>query len=201
MNNLNGLFDSIRGKDYQKMTDENVGLDALKKFYDKAKSHHLLGHSKKYSYDEMISVIKNMKGGMAQVRGLGLGIKLIPMNESGVKSAMHDLADTTKGKIPANLTIFRSALSNEAQSLNIDKFIDDVVIQSVKDIGEGFVKVGTTVTDVGKGVAFWAKYSKFVLPVVAIVVVPTVAIGGFWYLDTKFKILDKIKNIKRSIKS
>lgn len=183
---IDGFFDFIGGKDFSKMTDLDVGLNALKKFHDRASFYHGKNFSgvSPYTYDQMIEVLRSLRGGESQIRGLGLGIKLIEMSESGVKSAMKSLADATKGKLPRNTSVFRQALSEEAQNIDIGRFFDEVVVETVIDVAVGLETTGKAVLEVGKGAAFWASYSKFILPVVGV--------GALYFVGSKFKLLEKL---------
>lgn len=131
-----GWYDNLTGKDYESMSDHDVGMDALEHFHKiavieaQAKGHLV------FSFEKMVEMISSVRGGTSQINGLGLGIKLIDFGEGDVKDSMETLAKTTEGRIPKNIAVFREALMNEATvyANKIGGFLED------NPIGQTLVK-------------------------------------------------------------
>ena len=156
---MNGLF----SKDYSKMTDYEVGVEALK-FFEK--------HSRDYYPDATTFTLKdlqnyydNMRGN--QIQGLGLGIKFTEIDDDQLEDSMEALAVKAKGQIPNNLSLFRQEIQGTLQRIDPLSwdFFDNVIKKSATDVVLGVSKAGQGLINVGEATVFWSKYAKYWLPV------------------------------------
>lgn len=148
-------YDNLTGKDYSKMTDIEVGLEAIKHYNTyampiaKEKGHLPL------SYERMVEIIESGQGGRNQITGLGLGIKLINFGEGDVKAAMEQLAIATEGRVPRNTAVFRQALTSEATSIAElgQGYLDTPVGEVFQDLAETTQFIGNTGINLAKATA------------------------------------------------
>lgn len=87
--------------------------------------------------------------------GLGMTILNLEMRDGQIKDAMVSLADTTKGMIPKNNTIFFQALSNRLTNVTVSDWVvasPEIAGNIAKDLGQGAVEIGNTVITTGKGI-------------------------------------------------
>lgn len=166
MNGLGFELFSSESDDYLQMTDMEAGLDALEKFHDVSTSifGNLFSEKKEeVSFQQMVNIIKNSKGGTAQIEGLGMGIKFNRMSEGDVKSSMERAWKTNKRypKTAGDISILRSALQETSTQLSFPDIVN-VAKSSVLNIGEDIAQV----REVAKSTATeYTKWSKYAFPI------------------------------------
>lgn len=166
MNGLGFELFSSESDDYLEMSDMEAGLDALEKFHNVSTSifGNLFSDKKEeMSFDQMVNIIKNSRGGTAQIEGLGMGIKFNRMSEGDVKAAMERAWKANKRypKTAGDISILRSALQETSTQLSFPDIIN-VAKSTALNIGEDLAQV----REVGKATATqYTKWSKYAFPI------------------------------------
>lgn len=184
---MNGIFDFMSDSKYKEMSDKDVGIEAITFFQNYSRSFFTEENS--YSLNDIVEIFNKKRGN--QIGGLGLGIKMSEASESQVEDAMESLAEKMQGKIPDSMSPFRSALAGRMQEVDIasSKFFKEVIGQTVITLVEKSQTVGKTVMNVGEGVAFWSKYSTYLLPFVGVIGLS----GSVYYvIKNKDKIMEML---------
>ena len=101
-----------------KLEDISKGKDALRVFYNRAKSKFDV----EYSYEEMIEKINSEKSHF--IEGFGLGINSVNPTQQRLEDSMINVADVTKGQLPKDLYDFQKALSERLQKIDTQAVLD-----------------------------------------------------------------------------
>ena len=166
MNGLGFELFSSESDDYLEMTDMEAGLDALEKFHDVSTSifGNLFSDKKEeMSFNQMVNIIKNSRGGSAQIEGLGMGIKFNRMSEGDVKSSMERAWKANKRypKTAGDISVLRSALQETSTQLSFPDIVN-VAKSTVVNIGEDLAQA----REVAKSTATeYTKWSKYAFPI------------------------------------
>jgi len=110
----------------------------------------------KLSFDELLEFYGSKTPFLLEGLGFSLSLSTLDMDEA--KSVMRRMARLSAGQVPANWLSYNSALAKESSNPGFFKTIKFVTSETVKD-------VITSASDIGGGLMFTAKYSKFLIPV------------------------------------
>jgi hypothetical protein len=185
---------TLFGKDYKKMTDMQVGLDYLDKFFQ---SSYFTGNKNPNVYIGMLAQRTSPSIVNAQIAGLGNGIKLAEMSESDVQKSADTLAQIAGSKVPVSIADFRQALVNQATST---PFWDMAVSATDNAVVQSLAKVGDTIIDTGKAVVNVAEAGVESVGVMARITsaMPYVVMAGGAYLLYKIITSDFTKEVAKS---
>ncbi|MEN6293228.1 MAG: hypothetical protein ABFD07_14615 [Methanobacterium sp.] len=177
------------------LSDYQIGEYAVKKFHIENNTNFL----------NWYSVVSNKIGKTkldAQISGLGLGIRFVGLSKTKVDDYMKDFSDQARGRIPANVSEFTSAIQDQASVptfVSLD-FFKEVVGQTIIDTAGKAIditaNVGTvltnTVSDVVDDVSFILKYKWWILA--------GLGIGGAMLIKYTLNNSDKIAKVASAVK-
>lgn len=188
------LFESD-GQWMKGLSDYQIGEYAVKKF-------HIENNTNFLNWYSVVSAKIGKSKLDAQISGLGLGIRFVGLSQSKVDDYMENFAEQARGRIPANISEFTSAIQDQASVptyVSLD-FFKEVVGQTIIDTAGKAIditaNVGTvisnTVNDVVDDVSFILKYKWFILA--------GLGIGGAMLVKYALNNSDKIAKLASAVK-
>lgn len=146
-NNMGFSFD-LFSKNYQAMTDMNVGLDYLTKFFasplnsgSRDPNAYIAQMAKKYGATKVNT----------DIAGLGLGIKLAELSESSVQASADNLASVAGGRVPSSIADFRQSLVNQATSTPFtDAVLESAIVQNTAIVGDTLIDLAQSAGSIAK---------------------------------------------------
>lgn len=151
-----------------KQQDTERGKKALTVFYNEMRS---LYPSFKFTFEEMMTVLRKLRGAKFIDEGIGGGIRETGFSDSKVNTAMRGLARNGGGKIPATYMDFFNALFLESQKINYVDMAGYVITETAGTVLGG-------IQDVGESLITTGKIINFLLPVILLGAL-------FFFLDGK----------------
>ncbi len=152
------------------MTDIDLGRKAITYFHNYSRTMWPATY-KVSSVDALIALYG--KKGEIYLDGIGLTIRVNGQSEANISTAMLQLVNQTRGKIPADHQPYIRALGGEAGKINYLDLTASVVKETATQVIEGAQAVGDQVIASGKlitwllpfGILFfvWSHY-KTILP-------------------------------------
>lgn len=130
------------------MSDAQIqkGREAVQVFHNASLSYP----NYKLSFDALLNQVS--KGHPTVFLG-GLGLAIDNINQGSwfnfvnVDKAMKNLAEQGKGRVPSDMNVFFTALSDDAQNINWVDAIGFTSVESAKKVGEGLQEVGDITLD------------------------------------------------------
>lgn len=121
--NMKRFFTDKSAIEIKKMSDYEAGKFVIKHFHDAAVFVKKLDNQSIYGLDKLMDNLEKGYGGKSQITGLGLGIKLLNIDETDIRTAMTALAQKTNGNFPKDIEVFRQAIIDHENYL-ADNFIE-----------------------------------------------------------------------------
>lgn len=172
--------------------DYNRGLEALEYFFQASKQ---LYSGFELSWTEFINFINSQN--KSYIAGLGLGIELAEIPDYKIQEAMWALAETTQAGVPVPVSTFTDAIMERATSFDIYD-AEEVLGKTLNDLGDLSQEVGKSTIEAVKetsgAVSFYSKYSKIILPLVAI------AVGYYFLKRAEFAVKGGLGSIGKKVK-
>lgn len=185
---------NIFGKDYSKMTEIQVGLDYLDKFFQ---SPYFKGNKNPNVYIGLLASKSSPTIVNAQITSLGSAIKIMNMSETDVKQIADKLAMMAGARVPEKMGDFLYAIQDNATAT---PFWDMAVNATDNVVVQSFAKVGDTIIDTGKAVASVAEAGVSTVGVMARITsaMPYLVMAGGAYLLFKIITSDFTKEVAKS---